>query len=145
MDDDSRVVVGLGEAVLSPAALSLISDYFPPARRGTAVGFFLGGVAMGVGAAFHRSRGLAMSVSLFLNVALGAGLGPTAVALASDHVFGSAAGLGPADYLDGGERLRHRRRGAGGGACDISASKGRGALSVLRLITHYQYFPGSAG
>ena len=36
----SRIVVGLGEAALSPAAISLISDYFPPSRRGTAVGFF---------------------------------------------------------------------------------------------------------
>ncbi len=47
----SRIVVGLGEAALSPAAISLISDYFPPARRGTAVGFFLSGIAMGSGAA----------------------------------------------------------------------------------------------
>jgi MFS family permease len=47
----------------------------------------------------NRSRGLGMSVSFFLNVALGAGLGPTAVALASDHVFGSAAGLAPAITL----------------------------------------------
>ncbi len=47
----------------------------------------------------NRSRGFAMSVSFFLNVALGAGIGPTAVAVASDHVFGSAAGLGPAIAL----------------------------------------------
>lgn len=47
----------------------------------------------------NRSRGLAMSVSFFLNVALGAGVGPTAVALASIHVFGVAAGLGPAITL----------------------------------------------
>lgn len=47
----ARIVVGLGEAVLSPAAISLISDYFPPSRRGTAVGFFLSGIAMGNGAA----------------------------------------------------------------------------------------------
>src|ERR1700732_5376463 len=46
----ARIVVGLGEAVLSPAAISLISDYFPPARRGTAVGCFLSGIAMGRGA-----------------------------------------------------------------------------------------------
>ncbi len=45
-----RLVVGLGEAVLSPAAISLISDYFPAARRGTAVGCFLSGIAMGIGA-----------------------------------------------------------------------------------------------
>jgi MFS family permease len=47
----ARIVVGLGESVLSPAAISLISDYFPPARRGTAVGFFLSGIAMGIGLA----------------------------------------------------------------------------------------------
>ena len=47
----ARLFVGLGEAVLSPAAISLISDYFPPSRRGTAVGLFLSGIAMGVGMA----------------------------------------------------------------------------------------------
>ncbi len=47
----ARIVVGLGESVLSPAAISLISDYFPPARRGLAVGFFLSGIAIGQGAA----------------------------------------------------------------------------------------------
>ena len=44
----------------------------------------------------NRSRGLAMSISFFLNVAVGGAVGPTAVALASDHVFGAEAGLGPA-------------------------------------------------
>jgi MFS family permease len=47
----------------------------------------------------NRSRGLAMAISFFLNVALGAGVGPTAVAIASDHVFGAGAGLGPAITL----------------------------------------------
>lgn len=45
----ARIVVGLGEAVLSPAAISMISDYFPPSRRGMAVGCFLSGIALGVG------------------------------------------------------------------------------------------------
>src|SRR6202140_4385024 len=54
----SRIVVGLGEAALSPAAISLISDYFPPARRGTAVGFFLSGIAMGSGAAILIGGGV---------------------------------------------------------------------------------------
>jgi MFS family permease len=44
----------------------------------------------------NRSRGLAMSISFFLNVAVGGAVGPTAVALASDYVFGAEAGLGPA-------------------------------------------------
>ena len=43
----------------------------------------------------NRSRGLAMSISFFLNVAIGGGLGPTAVALSGDHIFGAQAGLGP--------------------------------------------------
>ncbi len=47
----ARVIVGLGESALSPAAISLISDYFPPARRGLAVGSFLCGIAIGQGAA----------------------------------------------------------------------------------------------
>lgn len=53
-----RIVVGLGEAALSPAAISLISDYFPPSRRGTAVGFFLSGIAMGNGAAILIGGGV---------------------------------------------------------------------------------------
>jgi hypothetical protein len=36
-----------------------------------------------------------MSISFFLNVAVGGAVGPTAVALASDYIFGAEAGLGP--------------------------------------------------
>src|SRR6201996_7035872 len=60
----ARIVVGLGEAVLSPAAISLISDYFPPSRRGTAVGFFLSGIAMGIGAAILTGGGVLHVVEL---------------------------------------------------------------------------------
>jgi MFS family permease len=44
----------------------------------------------------NRSRGLAMSISFFLNVAIGGAVGPTAVAMASEHLFGGESGLGPA-------------------------------------------------
>ena len=54
----ARIVVGLGEAALSPAAISLISDYFPASRRGTAVGLFLSGIAMGSGAAILIGGGV---------------------------------------------------------------------------------------
>ena len=57
-----RVVVGLGEAVLSPAAISLISDYFPPARRGIAVGSFLCGIAVGIGASILIGGGVLTAV-----------------------------------------------------------------------------------
>ena len=45
----ARIVVGFGEAVLSPAAISLISDSFAPEKRGTAVGVYFTGIAIGVG------------------------------------------------------------------------------------------------
>jgi MFS family permease len=60
----ARIVVGLGEAVLSPAAISLISDYFPPSRRGTAVGFFLCGIAMGIGTSLLIGGGVLHAVQL---------------------------------------------------------------------------------
>jgi MFS family permease len=60
----ARIVVGLGEAVLSPAAISLLSDYFPPSRRGTAVGCFLSGIAMGSGASILIGGGVLHLVEL---------------------------------------------------------------------------------
>jgi len=54
----ARIIVGLGEAALSPAAISLISDYFPPSRRGFAVGCFLSGIAMGIGASILIGGGV---------------------------------------------------------------------------------------
>jgi MFS family permease len=47
----ARVLVGLGEAILSPAAVSLISDLFPPERRGAALGVYFTGVSIGIGSA----------------------------------------------------------------------------------------------
>ena len=48
----ARVGVGVGEATLSPAALSILSDYFPPHRLGFAVSVYLSGAAIGTGLAF---------------------------------------------------------------------------------------------
>jgi MFS family permease len=47
----ARVGVGVGEAALNPAALSLISDYFPPKSRGQALTFYNMGISLGVGVA----------------------------------------------------------------------------------------------
>ncbi|MFL6237692.1 MAG: spinster family MFS transporter [Thermoanaerobaculia bacterium] len=47
-----RVMVGVGEATLGPAALSLLSDYFPPRMRATVQGVYSSGVALGSGIAF---------------------------------------------------------------------------------------------
>jgi len=42
-----RSMVGIGEAAYSPAAQSLLSDYFPHARRAFALGVFWSGLAVG--------------------------------------------------------------------------------------------------
>jgi MFS family permease len=47
-----RVMVGVGEATLGPAALSLVSDYFPIRLRATAQGVYTSGIAIGGGLAF---------------------------------------------------------------------------------------------
>jgi len=47
-----RIGVGVGEASLSPAAYSMIADYFPPERRATAISVYSMGIYLGSGIAF---------------------------------------------------------------------------------------------
>jgi MFS family permease len=47
-----RVMVGVGEATLGPAALSLLSDYFPPRTRATVQSIYASGITFGSGLAF---------------------------------------------------------------------------------------------
>lgn len=47
-----RVMVGVGEATLGPAALSLLSDYFPPRMRATVQSIYASGITVGAGLAF---------------------------------------------------------------------------------------------
>jgi MFS family permease len=47
-----RLMVGVGEATLGPAAFSLVSDYFPPRLRATVQGIYSSGIAIGSGLAF---------------------------------------------------------------------------------------------
>jgi len=46
----ARVGVGIGEASAGPAAYSLIQDYFPKAKRATAIAIYSAGIYLGVGA-----------------------------------------------------------------------------------------------
>jgi len=46
-----RVMVGVGEATLGPAAISLLSDYFPPTKRATVTSIYSMGIAIGAGLA----------------------------------------------------------------------------------------------
>ena len=43
----ARILVGIGEAALAPAAASMISDSFPAQQRGTALGVFMMGMVVG--------------------------------------------------------------------------------------------------
>ncbi len=45
----ARMAVGVGEATLSPCAMSLIGDSFPPERRGLPVGIYSTALALGAG------------------------------------------------------------------------------------------------
>ncbi len=47
----TRMGVGVGEATLSPAAFSLIADYFPPGRLGVALSVYSMGIYIGSGLA----------------------------------------------------------------------------------------------
>ncbi len=47
-----RVMVGVGEAALGPAALSLLADYFPPTMRATAQSIYSAGIPLGAASAF---------------------------------------------------------------------------------------------
>ncbi|HSD74856.1 MAG TPA: MFS transporter [Steroidobacteraceae bacterium] len=48
----ARLGVGLGEATVAPCSISLISDYFPRARRAKAISIFMAGTFLGAGSAF---------------------------------------------------------------------------------------------
>ncbi|MDO9487534.1 MAG: MFS transporter [Sphingomonadaceae bacterium] len=47
----ARMTVGVGEAVLSPAALSIIGDSFPPERRGKPIAVYSMAITLGAGLA----------------------------------------------------------------------------------------------
>ena len=57
----ARFFVATGEAALVPAAVSLLADVFPPARRGAATGIFFIGIPVGMGLSFVIAGWLADS------------------------------------------------------------------------------------
>ncbi len=48
----ARILVGINEAACSPAAYSLLSDYFPAEDRATAISIYSSGIFIGIGLAF---------------------------------------------------------------------------------------------
>ena len=45
-----RIFIGIGESILTPTSMSLLSDSFPEKRMGFAAGFYYMGVPIGAGA-----------------------------------------------------------------------------------------------
>jgi len=64
----ARVGVGVGEAALSPSALSMISDYFPKRTRGRAIAVYNTGITLGTGMAMILGGQLVERVSNALPV-----------------------------------------------------------------------------
>ena len=54
-----RIFVGVGEATLTPGAISMLADAFPPRRLGTAVGVYYAGIPLGLAVAMVSSSILA--------------------------------------------------------------------------------------
>jgi predicted MFS family arabinose efflux permease len=54
-----RVFVGVGEATLTPASISMLSDAFPPRRLGLAIGVYYAGIPLGLATALISSSYIA--------------------------------------------------------------------------------------
>lgn len=57
-----RVMVGVGEATLGPAALSLIADYFPARMRATVQAIFYAGIPLGAGVALFSGGAIGQAL-----------------------------------------------------------------------------------
>jgi len=93
----ARAVQGLGAAIVTPLTLTLLSDAFPPERRGLALGAWSGisglGVALGPLVGGAVVEGISWHWIFWLNVPIGAVVAPLAARrLSESH--------GPARTLD---------------------------------------------
>ena len=94
----ARVFVGVGEAVLTPASMSMLSDRLPPARHGFAAGMYYLGIPIGIGSSFIFAGVMGPVLGWRGTfIALGAvGLAATLlVLLLRDPPRGGGAALGP--------------------------------------------------
>lgn len=91
----SRMLVGLGEASLAPAAISLIADLFEPGRRGRAIGIYVMGQAVANGVALAIAGGLlnAAAAGYFAGAPLLAELTPWRLLFVVCGLGGSIVGL----------------------------------------------------
>lgn len=120
----ARLLVGLGEAALSPAAISLIADLFPPDRRGRPLSVFMLGQGLANGLAIALT-GLILSRAAsgaFAGLPFVGSLAPWRIAFV---LFG-ACGLGIAALL-----LLCREPARSGSEQAATAIPGRAELAFL--------------
>ena len=92
----ARVFIGVGEAVLTPAALSMLSDRVPPERRGLAAAVYYLGIPVGIGSAFLLAGVLGPAIGwrgTFIALGLVGLAGTIAVLLVRDPPRGGAEAL----------------------------------------------------
>ena len=94
----ARAFIGVGEAVLTPAAMSMLSDRLPPHRHGMAAGVYYLGIPVGVGLSFIFA-GLMGPVlgwrGTFVALGLTGVAASTLVLLMRDPPRGGSSPLGP--------------------------------------------------
>jgi len=133
----SRIMVGAGEATVTPVASSMIGDLFPPAQRGRAFGVLNLGGTLGTGLAYVVG-GAAIGIAQVLRAA-----GPGWLAGYRDwHIVYFVIGL-PGLLVAAlliftiGEPARRERRHASGGGAGLRetlAHMRRNALAYLSII-----------
>ncbi len=65
-----RMGVGVGEAALSPAAYSMLTDYFKPERQGLALGIYSTGIYIGAGLALIIGGGVVQATETMSSLVL---------------------------------------------------------------------------
>ena len=161
----SRMLVGLGEAALSPAAISLIADLFEPGRRGRPIGVFLMGQAVANGIALSFAGAILKGAAaghfaslpfigliapwrlLFILSGLGGALVGLAFFLTREPARGTAVragGLGQQARHSVGFLVRNWRQFAGlylGFAIYFLGAYGAGTWQVVFVSRHYGMSP----
>lgn len=87
-----RAAVGVGEAAVAPAALSLIADMFPPARRGRAISAYLIGASIGT-ALSAVIPGMIVAADLHLSLPMVGSIAPWRTAFLLCGLAGPVVGL----------------------------------------------------
>jgi MFS family permease len=126
-----RLLLGVGEAVLIPTALSLLGDSFPPERRGLALGVFLLGSVVG-GPFGITIGGILLSLAQAGSLASLPGIGSLAPWRAVLATTGTAGLIAPLLILTIAEPPRGRIEGT-----DFAATRRHFLSDWRRLVPLY--------